>query len=53
MLTGYKTYICAGLGVIVVAANALGYIDSQVEISLLAILGFGSVAGLRAALPAA
>lgn len=49
MLSGYKTYICALLGGLVVAAHLLGYIDATTANTLIALLGFGGLAALRAA----
>jgi len=50
MLTGYKTFICCALGVVVVAASALGYIGQTETTLLLSLLGFGTAAGLRNAI---
>jgi hypothetical protein len=47
-LKGKKTYILSGLGALVVFAYFLGFIDYQVLDLLLGLLGFGSLAALRA-----
>ena len=52
MLKGYRTYLLAILAGLVTAAHSLGYIDNGVYQALLGFLGAGSIATLRAALPA-
>lgn len=47
-LKGKKSYILAGLGVLTVLANHYSYISSSTEQQILLILGFGTVAALRA-----
>lgn len=50
MLTGYRTYICMGIGVIAVTLHAFGIISDAEESSLFALCGFGGIAALRAAI---
>jgi hypothetical protein len=50
MLSGYKTYIVAGLAGALTIAHALGYIDSDGYATLMALLGAGGVATVRAAI---
>lgn len=50
MLKGYRSYICSFVGMAVVLAMALGYINDGVGLAVLGFLGFGSVAALRSAL---
>ena len=50
MLDGYKTYLSVAAGVVIAAVYGLGYIDQQTFITLLSIVGFGSVAALRDAI---
>lgn len=47
-LKGYKTYILAGLGIVVVILWSQGVIDEETAKQLLAALGFGSAISLRA-----
>ena len=47
-LPGYKTYILAILGGAVVAAKLAGLIDEEMATTILAGLGFGTAATLRA-----
>lgn len=49
MLTGYKTYICAALMVILAGLHALNYINDSVYQTLVGLVGAGGLAGLRAA----
>ena len=49
MLKGYRTYCLAGLGVIVVVLGYFKVLDADITTKLLEILGFGSLAALRAA----
>lgn len=48
-LKGKRTYICAIAGAIVVFLQFINIIDSHVATTLLALLGFGGMAALRAA----
>lgn len=48
-LSGYRTYICAALGAATTGAFFLGWIDQQTASMVLALLGFGGLAALRAA----
>jgi len=50
-LQGKKTYICAVLAACVVGAYFLSFIDLGTANMLLALLGFGGLASLRAAKP--
>ena len=50
MLTGWKTYACVVLGCAACVTSYLGYLSPDVRNTLLAILGFGGLAGLRSAL---
>jgi hypothetical protein len=50
MLNGYKTYLAAAAGAATVAAFFLGFIDASTSNMLLALLGFGGLAALRAAI---
>lgn len=50
MLTGYKTYICSVLGIVDVVLMFLGYVSANDGLLFLGVIGFGSIAGLRAAL---
>ncbi len=52
-LKGYRTYGIAILTGILAVAHALGYVDNTTYTSLLGFLGAGSIASMRAALPAA
>ena len=49
MLTGYKTYIIAFVGIVVAGSMSLGYIDLTLGNTVLTLLGFGGIATLRAA----
>ena len=49
-LKGKKTFICAALGGVVVALKLAGVLDGQTMETLLALLGFGAAASLRAAI---
>ena len=49
LLKGRRTYICALLGGLVVALKLLGKLDAATSDTLLALLGFGGLAALRAA----
>lgn len=49
-LSGYKTYLCALGGGLVVAAYFLQWIDAATAQVLLGLFGFGGLASLRAAL---
>lgn len=48
-LKGYRTYICAGLGALVVLAHFLGFESADTANTLLGLLGFAGLAALRAA----
>lgn len=48
-LQGKKTYILAGLGVLVLVLGQFGVIDSASVSAILPYLGFGSILTLRAA----
>lgn len=48
-LQGYRTYVCAVAGAVVVSAFFAGTLDAQTAEMLLALLGFGGMAALRAA----
>ena len=48
-LSGYRTYIQAGLGVAIIVAMILGYVSADVGVTILGLLGFGSIAALRSA----
>lgn len=48
-LAGYRTYLCAAAGAGVVFALLMGWVDEQTANMLMAILGFGGLAALRAA----
>ena len=48
-LQGSKTYIFAGLGILVVIVKLLGWIDAGSANTILTILGFGSIITLRSA----
>lgn len=50
LLSGKKTYILAGGGIVVVAGYMLGLLDKDTADTALAALGFGSVATLRVAI---
>lgn len=47
-MSGYKTYIVAGLIGLTTAAKALGWIDDTVYQVVLGLLGAGGLAALRA-----
>lgn len=49
VLEGKRTYIVAGLGAIVVGLWLANIIDNNMADKLLALLGFGGLAALRAA----
>lgn len=49
-LTGYRTFICTTLGMIVVALMWTGYIDQNTGMLIMMMLGFGSLAALRSAI---
>lgn len=49
-MNGYRTYICAGLGIIILGLNAAGVINDDHAKMLMEFLGFGGLAALRAAL---
>lgn len=49
MLEGYKTYICSALGALIVGGFFMGWVDQGTANMLLALLGFGGLAALRAA----
>ncbi len=46
----YKTYIMVVCGIIWSAAYGMGYIDSNLYLPGLSLLGFGTAAGLRIAI---
>jgi len=48
MLKGYKTYIIAGVAVIVNGLIAMGYIDESIRATINSILGFLGLGTLRA-----
>ena len=48
MLSGYKTYICVAIGLVLACLKGLDVIDPQVYMLLLTLAGFGSVGALRA-----
>jgi formate-dependent nitrite reductase membrane component NrfD len=48
LLSGYRTYIVAALGVVVTGLLAMGYIDQQTYNEVVAILGSLGLAFLRA-----
>ncbi len=48
ILTGRKTYILAALGGVVTVAHLLGWIDGELYMAVMGLLGFGTVAALRA-----
>ena len=48
-IRGYKTYILCSLGLGVVGAFLLGFLDLDTTAVILSALGFGSVATLREA----
>lgn len=50
-LSGQRTYILAALGAIIVGLKMAGILSPEAADSLLTILGVGSVASLRAAIP--
>lgn len=47
-LRGKKTYLFAGLGALLTLGHLLGWVNLEVYQELMALLGFGSVAALRA-----
>jgi len=47
-LDGYKTYIQAAMGAVVVGLNFAGIINQEMMVSFLAMLGLGMGASLRA-----
>jgi len=49
-MKGYRTYVCSFLGAVIVLAMALGYISDGLGLTLLGLMGFGSIAALRAAI---
>ncbi len=49
-LEGKKTYILAVAALVIIGANLLGFVDEVTANTLLAVLGFGSVISLRAAI---
>lgn len=49
-LDGYKTYILAGLGVVVVVLNVVGVINADQMQHLLDVLGLGAFASIRSAI---
>lgn len=49
-LSGYKTFILAGLGILVVIIHLLGWLDASSSNAILTILGFGSIITLRSAI---
>lgn len=50
MLSGWKTYASVAVGCAAVAASYMGYISNDMKLTILAIAGFGGIAGLRSAL---
>jgi len=48
-LSGKRTYILAAAALLTIAGNLLGYVDADTANTLLAILGFGGLITLRAA----
>lgn len=49
MLSGYKTYICAALLVVIAGLHAMGYINQTVFETLIGLVSGGGLAALRAA----
>jgi len=47
--SGYRTYIFAAAGAAVVFCLLMGWVDNETADMLLAVLGFGGLAALRAA----
>jgi uncharacterized membrane protein len=52
-LSGYKTYIIAGLVGVVAVVHQLGYIDDAMAGTILTLLGGGGLATLRAGVASA
>ncbi len=50
MLSGKKTYICAGLMVLTVLAFIFGAIDFKTMVEILGLLSAGSIAAMRHAI---
>jgi hypothetical protein len=50
MLQGKKTYLVAALVVVIACLHALGALDDELYKTLLALLGAGAIATMRAAL---
>ena len=50
MLSGYKTYVCVAIGLILALLSGLEVIDPELYTLLLTLIGFGSVGALRAAI---
>lgn len=48
ILKGKKTYILAGLAIACVVAHTAGFLDVEAYQTIMTILGFGSIATLRA-----
>jgi hypothetical protein len=50
LLRGRKTYILSGIGLLVLGANMLGFVDQESTVAILSLLGVGGLATLRAAI---
>lgn len=49
-LKGYKTYVCGIVGLVVVGANALGWITEEQKMFFLELIGSTAILTLRAAI---
>lgn len=49
-MSGWKTYLFVGAGVVTVALHAFGVIDDNTSAALLKVFGFGGLAALRSAI---
>jgi len=50
MLSGYKTYICVAIGLVLACLRGLDLIDPEYYMVLLGLVCFGSVGAVRAAI---
>lgn len=48
-MQGYKTYLCVGLGLLVIGAHAAGFLTDDQSKMFIELLGFSGIAALRAA----